>query len=1396
MSYRDYFNIDPEYFPQVNNSVMEQNPDLWKKFYPHPSFVAMLNTMVKALKRKEKLGMWVNGAYGTGKSHAVLTLKKLLEASEEETREYFAKYNLDNDLCSELIAQKNEGKIVVAHRYGSSDIENDNDLIVAIQESVEKALENAGIENKASVSMRDSLIEYLSDSENKQSFNIYATGSAKDILGGDMADDVLEKLKTYSDDALRSLIKKLFKVQSVRGNAKRMSPEQCSEWIKEVVEANELKELVLIWDEFSEYIENNLHHLTGFQTIVETTESANFCFMIVTHKAEDYFSDSDPDRKKTIDRFSNPLNRIELPENIAFELMGEAMRITDDPILSANWSTHKNSLDTRTMNSRNAVKNRIHVSDTDLQNVLPIHPYAALILQNISVYYNSTARSMFNFIKNDDGEDIKAFQWFIDNFDFHSTNPFLTVDMLWDFFYDKGKDALAKSIKEVLDTYPKHDEKLLEVEQRVLKVILLLQAISDRMSGNHDIFLPNDKNLTLAFEGTDIEMQAVRIAQKLLRDHQITRTPLTGEVFTYCCIKKDLPVDPGEFINVAKSKSAKDLSFMADSGLRSTIELQGSLKLRFPLSYATVTDFDSEVKKANNPSTASNKLYTVSTIALDDKEASTIKKKIEAFYNDNPNSNVIIIDTSSNTLSESKYDEFVENYATALAIGNGDLAQRKTYEGYAIEVLKGWSKTIKSGPFFIHSRFSKTGYKAVSVADLCLYLLDLDKSFYPNCLEGAYTSVLNTMYDANSLAAGATCGITEETKGTFKSGNEATKLENALKDAWKVEKYWEVTHSYISELKKDVDNLINEAFKKGDRISIAKIYEHLKAEPYGFMPCNITSFIMGFILKEYANGVYSYSDDLTTVPLDSDKLAGMISEVIKLDNTPNARYKDKYIVTLTDEERSFNKATSLAFGIDEKYCVSITDTRSRIRESMKAFSFPIWVINYVLDGMTFKSGEETVSTLIDKFCGIANNKNADGQQSDNDIALSIGKICMENPEAAEDLKSVLTKENCKNGMLEYLKIYNENELPSLAAQIGDGGQYINYLQYKFNNTDAANWVWNKDTINEKIDEQIIEYRIIVESNKILAKNITFRDTISAWLEKIGQIRLSYSMIKNYLGDERDFMDMLYTIKKQNAILDSQKAKFYELLVSNIENFRLFLESQVDLFKKSCSFYFDDLSNDDIDTILSDDKYGFAGSYMKDNSTYTNAVQAAVKTYKDGLGTIQLKKHWKELTDTESPRDWSNKYLMPILAMVPDDELSLARKVFGTINSKNSDSTAISTAEDFITKMAFIPELNSKASRDKAFQKAFLDDYAVLFDDIEKVKEYLKSHVNDEPYYWLGSSDVKAKLNSMAKAKYNASGCDKASKIIDEMSADELKRYLKEIIQDNIHVGIEIMKGRK
>ena len=148
---------------------------------------------------------------------AVLILKRVVVVRLQPSPEFVGRYS-----CN----------LTIGFRRNS-----DVDLIVAIQEGIEKALSDNGIENRATASIKNALIRYFENDENKQSFDIYASGSYKDVLGGDRADDILKKLKSYEEDALRTLISKLFKVYSVRGGFSMNTGELC-DWIREVIEKN------------------------------------------------------------------------------------------------------------------------------------------------------------------------------------------------------------------------------------------------------------------------------------------------------------------------------------------------------------------------------------------------------------------------------------------------------------------------------------------------------------------------------------------------------------------------------------------------------------------------------------------------------------------------------------------------------------------------------------------------------------------------------------------------------------------------------------------------------------------------------------------------------------------------------------------------------------------------------------------------------------------------------------------------------------------------------------------------------------------------------------------------------------------------------------------------------
>lgn len=1396
-NYNYYFDIDPEYFPQINKAIINNQPEIWKKFYPHETFVQLMNDTVSVLSRKQKVSIWVEGAYGTGKSHAVLTLKKLLDANEEDTKEYFERFNeqLGKDLFNKFQQVKTEGKeILTVHRYGSSFIRDDNDLVFAIQESIIEAMHEKAIEYHGEKALKNSVIKWLSDDIWKNTFNQLIKNKYSEMFSGDDADSIIEKLNTYEDDALATLMQKIMKVGKDNGiTVLSMSTTNLCEWITEIITENKLKAIVFIWDEFTEYFKTNMRSLSGFQELADLSGSEPFYFILVTHDVSHMFPETDKTWKHLQGRFVVPKCNIELPENMAFHLMGAAMSKSQDPVILDDWSDTVEELYDRTQESRELIKKKARITDNELKNILPIHPYTALLLKHISSAFASNQRSMFDFIKNDNGEKIKGFQWFINNCSPYDDNPFLTVDMLWDFFYEKGKEDLSPEVRSILDCYGRSSSQQLDNDgKRVLKAVLLLQAISQQVGGTVELFIANEQNIDNVFEGSDLDTGAPSsIANKLVKDKIIYKQPLRSGKFQYCAYKN--VVDTAAIESIKKNIREENTSKLIKDGELSTIlNLTGALRLRYDIEYAAENDFKPIINKMiGHKKIDDNKISAVVSFAKNDAESRIISEKINEALKDGKY-DIVFIDTSISPMGLDLYEQYVDAMANARYQRNKDPKQADQYSKNAYEVLEKWKTNLKNGEFIVYTKEKHDGERVTGLDQLNSLLKKINKQYYNLSLETSLP-VSDPMWIANSLPRGVEFGIHEKISGQYNKHL----VDFIGEDAWKVEKYWEKSpYLLISKIKIKVEEIISTAFKKDGRVSISEIYNELKKPPFGFMPCNLTAFVLGFVLKEYADGTYTWSDGLRNDILTSDKMKDMVSEIIKLQNTLSMRYNDKYIVTMTQEEKAFNKAASMVFGIPETFCTSIESTRERIRQKMKELSFPLWCLKGVVNEQVPGDEKSRLNQLIDYFIGIANNENYEEDLTDSDIAIAIGKLCLQNRDLHSQLSTFVNIENCQRGMELYLKSFESGLLIELANEIEDGGQYINKVRKKFD-ADAANWVWNVETANKKISEVILEYKIISESNKIINRNKSFDRTMSEWCQLCDNIKISYKYAQNSWGDIAEFMKMLYEIKCSGTILDSQKQKFLDLLRSNGEKFQSFYNNQVEMFKDVCRFFLEqeeyDFTSDDINEIFSSIPRGQFD--LRNRSDYQTIVQSKIAKHLSGSRNKQLRNMWYEKTGTNSPKEWSEQYQMPILCMVPDKDFNYAKESFATINEKHPNSQAIEKAIKYLSKIDYFDNLTSQQERDNAFIGKFIKDYAVILTDIEKVKYYLLNVMGGiSPYDWLLNPSIDKKLKSMAEAEYIDSGCNKALDKIESMDEESVKHYLKRLIKDNMVVGIEIIKN--
>jgi hypothetical protein len=478
--YREYFDIDEEYFPQINDySIAAAGPEFWMRTYPHHTFIDMLNKMEHVMARLEKRSLWIEGAYGTGKSQCAYTLKRILEVPEEELRAYWNRYESlkkKPDLLGKLIGHKQKG-IVTAHRYASGGIDSPRALFLAIQDSIKAVLTQQNLYTGENT-LKESVIAWIDKPTNKRYINeLLQLPEWSALFSHSSAEEILNALRKGGE--VKHLMDNLFRLADKEGiTALNINADRLLAWITDIIDQNNVK-IVFIWDEFSDYFKNNRESLSEFQKIVELVNLKPFYFIVVTHESGQLFTTADDTWTKVRDRFI-PVH-IALPDNIAFDLIGHAFKAK--PAAQGTWEILAADLNTRVNSSRMAVMNATKIADMQvIKNIMPIHPMAAFLLKNIASAFKSNQRSMFDFIKSSNTDDVKAFQWFIENTSPLDDHPLLTVDMLWNFFYEKGRDNLTADIRLILDTYPQQ-QNLRKDEKTVLKAILMMQAMDQRLAG-------------------------------------------------------------------------------------------------------------------------------------------------------------------------------------------------------------------------------------------------------------------------------------------------------------------------------------------------------------------------------------------------------------------------------------------------------------------------------------------------------------------------------------------------------------------------------------------------------------------------------------------------------------------------------------------------------------------------------------------------------------------------------------------------------------------------------------------------------------------------------------------------------------------------------------------------
>ncbi len=1380
--YSEYFDIDQEYFPEINESSIKAGID-WQKTFPHKTFVDLLKATERMLARatnSDKKGIWIEGAYGTGKSRVAWTLKKLLDCTDDMLEAYFAEYDAlqkEPDLRDKLLGHK-QGKIVTAYRYSSSSIDGDHDLIMAIYESVTKALRDAKVAYKGENTLRGGVVEWLSDDLRKSFFNGLITKPEYRGLGsfsGKSADDIISLLKNpnTSVDALMSDIILLARNEGITALSKSM--DDLITWLTDIIDQNGLKAIVLVWDEFSAYFKKNRTSLDGFQKLAELSNLKPFYLMIVTHMSGSIFSEIDQTGKIVRDRFIR--KAIELPDSIAFELIKHALKVKQTQ--KELWNSLADDLNSRMPIVREAVRKMVwkdvNTGDDVLKRMLPIHPLAALLLKNISSAFASNQRSMFNFIKHAETENLQAFQWFIEN---HSPDnaDILTIDYLWNFFYEKGTDeyGAGKSnlefiIRTILDTFPKNEERLLDEEKRVLKTVLMMQAISQKLGDSVDLFLTTDQNINYAFEGTELEQnRAINKVKKLVRDGILYEKPMGGGKIQYAAAA--VSGDQAQIDNIKKriTKETKTVLMVSAGGLDDVLSLTPSLRFRYEITPVTIENFTATINKITNEPTT-YKINAILSFARSDEEQNKIRELIKNAMKDNRYEDLVFIDASSTILGAERFEQWADYAANEEYWRTKDIKLADEMFRKAKSILEDWKTDIASGTFTIYFRYAKTGEPHGNASSVLTALSNIVIKKHPLSFDNA--KVTEQMFTVSGLPSGAKCGISQAYGGAF----QQSFVVPLMQGAWKIPEYWQSSPTLpLSKLKQGIDNLVNSAFKRDGRISVGDIFDWLIGQ--GFMPCNLYALLTGFLLKEYALDSYRYSDGETGDRMSADKLAEIVGEYIKHKNTPIPRYKDKYIEVMTKDQMAFIDFAKVVFGISDN--MAIEQVAIRIRSKLKDLGYPIW---------SFKEIDTNgLEDFIDKLVVLANPNNTGDSVAK--TASAIGRMSIQTPSAAQNLATLFTKENAPEAMKEFLKYFENGKVLSLANEIGVTDALLDVRRQV--GSGEALWLWDKETGEDEIRKLLTDYKIVAASNRINSKTSSLVACLEEWREKVKSIRIPHAALVSEIPVLKVFFQILREIASSGELQYDKRKVFLTELTVNVNNIDEFFTTKIDVFKKIYLFYLTGFSDSEVNGLYSKLP---VNAFTAEKSDCERNVAALADKIRSEQEKYKLHHLWEEKTASKTPRQWSIKHKTPVLSLVPVNLQGDARRVFGALNRNNPEDNEVKFALEFLqTKAAFLEILTVKDKVDAAFTRDFIGKFSVIISDADAVRTHLENVIPQEPYDWYGNPTVQREVEKFAHAKYIQGGRDKVLEKIEKMDESKAKNYLKQLVKENMYVGVEII----
>jgi hypothetical protein len=1330
--------------------------------------------------------VWMTGNYGTGKSNAALVVQKLFMDDAVRVKSWLDKEDGKGladrqSMENGLFARREDGTLVVFD-FNAAGFGPNEGLLVRLEKGVIAALNERGLIVPAKSNM-DSVIARLK----REGAHFFTT---RDRIQGKLAylhagiksvEQLVEALgKERKDtDAPSELLDDVQRVFHEDNIYLDVNVPMFRAWVAEILIANQLKQIVYIFDEFHPFIEKNKDQLKTFEEVTESPSVNRFFLIPVTHmQITAYLAEGSDSAKKANDRFY--FRNLQMPNNTAFYLAHRAME--EKPGVSDEWKVERDNLWTTISPVVDKFPDT-DVSRESFYNILPIHPMAAFLLKFLSESAKSNQRSLFEYLKG--SADGREFQDFITAGGPDVANKqFLTVDYLWDYFINRKDLGLNSDIAAIGLIYRQICDRAFSnqtedaIELRVLRAVLLF-CLLDRltMGGVHDRLKPTVENIELSFKGDGVITDPAGIVKDLANRHCFSVVDGSIELYTTSVGGPELQRKIAEQETKFHELLSPKVSTMLETHTKSYRQYSsGRFDIRVSdVSHTTPSNLNASTKerfgKGQNKDDASVCLWFV--VAKNKEEQLLIPDKIEKTLSQLKDLRIMMFTFPTLTFCQDNaelWNEYVRQYAQYL-LENNDSA-KKSIMATLEKLEQEWLNKMNEHTAALKVYTALDGHVTSTDTSWSVFR-DLIENYIrgtlPNCVD--YLTQQITVFSNSGLKTWALVGI----QFNAVSGQHGQLVKSLISKNITSDDDWFSKNSKhpLAEIHALFEKKIANTIGKGGQLSVRKVYIELQRAPFGMRYNALSAFVLGFVLRGILSKNYQWTDGRLTKPLDADTLAEIIESVVKNDGNDNMR-GEKFICRLSKEEKAFVEKAPLMFNVSPIPDATVESVLGQIQTCIQSISerVPLWALpEYIRAEGDGKA--DMIDVILDNICTAFTTSSKGKTEDRTNAIVDVGSAILSDPEIVDLIAGYVKRENFIRAFELYVDSANPG-LAQLALKVGDvSHQYCRAILDK--TAEAAGWLWKKADISKEIDETLCEYETISLAKQLLkyTEFTPYKDVVSALHSAVTQsnrlprqmIEAAYPVLSNFHSAVQNGGSAQYikpALSQNAAIIEklffsTAKAKSLEILKSRLGDVPV--------------------SNIELLGILN----GMAAGFGLDESTFLDGFKTKIEEHLKQSVIQKIKEEWERLSSGVTPSEWAIVNKLP------------ARFLLGGISETYDILKAIEQPETFsASRLAELLDVlrNFSASSIAECQNAFLKEtvpqkYADLKISLASLIDYMHEKQGGHPNYWKRHTDITEFIRSQYKNTFALQVAEK----IRAKPADELKQRLLELAQENEEVGL-------